>query len=286
MSSSRASLDPADREPAAETPAQVLARALNPANWNLGIPKKGEGAAGTGARRASSVKEVNEEVNQVAAGAAAGGEQPARQSYDGSGDIGESMVIESEDHLSAVQTQKGDKATGEGHFDDQAGLPQPEEVMAKVPETRLKEEGSKRTSFMDGLKADWGKMFGKTTTTPAVTSSSKSAPDQAGALREEESDEEKDGQDGQRRLDAKVPGVLGAEGKGETEVVNVEDGEVRREEAEETGVPGSRSGSTTAGAGNDGQRKNLEIKIVREIVRTLGGGEWAFEELKGSLASY
>jgi hypothetical protein len=238
---------------------------------------------GTEARRASSVKEVNEEVNQVATGSAAEGVMPARQSHDGSGDIGESMLPEPEENASPVQTQKGDKATGEGHFDDQAGLPRPEEVMAKVPETRLKEEGSKRTSFMDGLKADWGKMFGKTTT--AATSTTKPASDQGGSLREGESDEEKDGEDGQRRLDAKIPGVLGGEGKDETKVVDVEDGEVRREEVGEAGVSGSAPGSAPANATNDGQRKNLEVKIVREIVRTLGGGEWAFIEL-GRVACY
>jgi hypothetical protein len=171
------------------------------------------------------------------------------------------MLLENGQHASTVQDQKGDKASGEAHYDDQAGLPQPEEVMARVPETRTKEETSsssmKSSSFMDGLKADWNKMFGNKT--------NKSTSDQ-GSLVESENQDETDGDKErsarEQRLDAQLPGVLG-EPRQDGEIVDVQAGEVKEEPIEST-VP------STATAGG---RKNLEIKIVREIVRTLGGGE-------------
>ena len=249
MSSSRASFEP---EP--ETPAQALARALNPARWNLGINKKTDS---TVAMSASNPQQGDKPGNETVESdtkfirsQATGG----KQELAGSGDIGESMFQEDDDDQSV---QKADKASGEAHYDDQAGLPKPDDVMAKVPETRTKEEtaasasasaSAKRSSFMDGLKADWNKMFGAR---PAPARS------EQGSLAEGDDEEERR----EDKVDAQAPGILDA-AKDTDRPIEVDDGEVKQE-AEET-LPTSTA--TT------GQRKDLEIKIIREIVRSLGGG--------------
>jgi hypothetical protein len=79
-----------------------------------------------------------------------------------------------------------------------------------------------------------------------------------GSLVEGDSDEEAR----DHTVDAQLPGVLDA-ARETGGAVEVEDGEVKQE-TEET-LPTSTA--TT------GQRKDLEVKIIREIVRTLGGGE-------------
>lgn len=233
-----------------------MARALNPAKWNLGIDKKTDSTVAM----SGETQPEGEEHDAISKRA---GVKPGQQE-DHSGDIGESMFQDEQDG----SVQKADKASGEAHYDDQAGLPRPDDVMATVPETRTKEEtpssanvstsaatAAKRSSFMDGLKADWNKIFGARP--PPARS------DQ-GSLAEGD-DEEHAGQD---KMDAQLPGVLdGAKEAGSA--VSVKEGEVKQE-VEET-LPTSTA--TT------GQRKDLEIKIIREIVRTLGGGE-AFSVVK------
>jgi hypothetical protein len=159
------------------------------------------------------------------------------------------MLRHSEDEPSvpAGTTQKPSKADGEEHFDAEAGLPDPDQVMGQVPETMKREE--KRGSFMNGLKVDWSKMN--------LFKQGQNKPTGGSVLIEDDGGEESENT---RKVEAQVPGVIDEQ----EHSVEVDDGMAKEEPVDEN-VHGS-----TATAG---QRKDLEVKIVREIVRVLSGGK-------------
>lgn len=180
-----------------------------------------------------------------------------------SGDLGETPLAHLEEPSTAAAVhQRQDKNDpgdpgAKGTASD--GLPQPEDVMAEVPGTQTegeKEKGKKRESFMG---VEWGKMnifanVGKDNRGERATSSEQGSKTDAAAI------------------EAQVPGVLDDLTEDERRNFEVEDG-VAMESS--TASLNSKNGDKDKAApvNSVSQRKDLEAKIIREMVRDLSNGK-------------
>jgi hypothetical protein len=170
-----------------------------------------------------------------------------------SGDLGETPLAHLEEPSTAAavhqrQDKNNPRDPGATGLD---GLPDAEDVMAEVPGTQTEQEkAKKRESFMG---VEWGKMnifanIGK---------------DRGGKAGSEQ------GKADAEAIEAQVPGVLGDLTEDERANLEVEDG-VAMESS--TASLNSKNGDKAAPVNSVSQRKDLEAKIIREMVRDLSNG--------------
>lgn len=187
----------------------------------------------------------------------------------GSGDLGETPLAHLEEPSTAASVHQRqnkhdprDPSRAAAESDLNEGLPPADEVMAGVPGTQTERERQqgqekKRESFMG---VEWAKMN--------IFANISGGRDRANAASKAGSEQGK-GPDAEV-IEAQVPGVLDDLTEDERRNLEVEDG-VAMESS--TASLNSKNGDKAAAPVDSvSQRKDLEAKIIREMVRDLGNG--------------
>lgn len=243
----------------AETPLEAFARVMNPKQWQqFQLPKFSVPKPSTRKTSISDAQSLDEPEGKGETGATASNTHEALPSE--SGDLGETPLahLEEPSTASAVhQQQDKNHPSDPGAPAGGDGLPQPEEVMANVPGTQTmqeREKGKKRESF---LGVEWSKIniFGN------------KAKDARG---DKKTDQAVRGN--ADTIEAQVPGVLVDLTEEQRRELDVEDG-IALESS--TASLDSKNGKAdkVSPTRSVSQRKDLEAKIVREMVRDLGSGK-------------
>ncbi|KAJ9103285.1 hypothetical protein QFC21_002708 [Naganishia friedmannii] len=244
----------------AETSLEAFARVMNPKGWQINMPKFAvpQPKSSTATQPATpDVSEgiASEEPERVVERSVPRPQEGASESGalmpSESGDLGETPLahLQEESSTAGAVHQKQDKNDPKDP-NPEDGVSDAETVMAAVPGTQTQQESTamgrekKRESFMG---VEWGKVFGKGSLVRQKSSRGDATPSGAEAL------------------EAKIPGILDDLTDEERRGLEVDDGiAIESSIASLDGkAPGPEAGS---------QRKDLEAKIVREMVRELGNG--------------
>lgn len=241
---------------------------MNPKGWQINMPK----FAVPQPRSSSATPPVDLSAS-ITSDRGTSVEQPPQQPQDGtdhsaavgagampseSGDLGETPLahLQEESSTAGAVHQKQDKTNPKDPNSEQ-GVLEAEAVMAAVPGTQTQEESAamkqekekKRESFMG---VEWGKVFGKGSLTRQKSSRGDATPSGVDAL------------------EAKVPGVFDDLTDEERRGLDVDDGVAMESSTASLDGNGKAAAEPT---GSGSQRKDLEAKIVREMVRELGNGK-------------
>ncbi|KAI5451680.1 hypothetical protein NCC49_001661 [Naganishia albida] len=253
----------------AETPLEAFARVMNPKQWQqfqlpkFATPKTTTTTTGSKSRTTPPVGEASS--SGTAENPSTGDDLPPT----GSGDLGETPLAHLEEPSTAASVHQRqnkhdprDPSRAAAESDPNEGLPPADEVMAGVPGTQTERErqqgqGKKRESFMG---VEWAKMN--------IFANISGGRDRANAASKAGSEQGK-GPDAEV-IEAQVPGVLDDLTEDERRNLEVEDG-VAMESS--TASLNSKNGDKAAAPVDSvSQRKDLEAKIIREMVRDLGNG--------------
>jgi hypothetical protein len=243
----------------AETPLEAFARVMNPKQWQqfqlpkFSVPKPSANKTSTLGAEASSEQEAKT-MSETATS------ETENAVPSESGDLGETPLAHLEEPSTAAavhqQQDKNDpRDPGASATSDE--LPRPDEVMANVPGTQTEQEretGKKRESFMG---VEWSKM--NIFANKGKDGRSDRKTDQA----------VKGNADS---LEAQVPGVLVDLTEDQRRELEVEDG-VAMESSTASLDSKNEKADKASPANSVGQRKDLEAKIVREMVRDLSSGK-------------
>lgn len=252
----------------AETPLEAFARVMNPKQWQqFQLPKFSLPKPGTRKTSASDVPPSTEPEAKAETESTTSNTHDAVPSE--SGDLGETPLAHLEEPSTAAAVhQQQDKNDPRDHGAPAAqdGLPRPEEVMAYVPGTQTEHEretGKKRESFMG---VEWSKM----------NIFANKGKDARG---DKKTDQAVKGN--AETIEAQVPGVLVDLTEDERRELTVEDG-VAMESSTASLDSKNDKADKASPASSSSQRKDLEAKIVREMVRDLSSGRLslAFLELE------
>lgn len=177
-----------------------------------------------------------------------------------SGDLGETPLAHLEEPSTAAavhQQQDKNDPRDPGASAASDGLPRPDEVMANVPGTQTEQEretGKKRESFMG---VEWSKM---------------NIFAHKGRDGRAEKKTEQAAKGNAESLEAQVPGVLVDLTEDQRRELEVEDG-IAMESSTASLDSKNEKAEKPSPANSVSQRKDLEAKIVREMVRDLSSGE-------------
>lgn len=231
---------------------------MNPKQWQqLQLPKFSVPKPSTRKTSTSDAQPLDDPEGKGETGAMPSNTHEALPSE--SGDLGETPLVHLEESSTASEVhQQQDKnhPSDPGASAGGDGLPQPDEVMANVPGTQTEQErekGKKRESF---LGVEWNKIniFGN------------KGKDARG---DKKTDRAVKGN--ADTIEAQVPGVLVDLTEEQRRELDVEDG-IAMESS--TASLDSKNGKAdkVSPTRSVSQRKDLEAKIVREMVRDLGSG--------------
>ncbi|KAJ9101480.1 hypothetical protein QFC19_005131 [Naganishia cerealis] len=248
-----------------ETPLEAFARVMNPKQWQMPkfVTPRSNIVQSSTPPLDSSTNDAPEQAVEQSADVPREDQDHSVAVPSDSGDLGETPLAHLEESSTAAavhqKQDKNDPKDPSAPGNQAEGGLDPEAVMANVPGTQTQQETTKdkkRESFMG---VEWGKinLFGKD-------------KGRINLIRQKSNQGELSNADA---IESKVPGVLNDLTENERRNLEVDDGVAMESSTVSLDSKSDeRPDKATEPTNNPSQRKDLEAKIVREMVRELGNG--------------